>query len=270
MPETPIVGAPLGSDSSGTITTQNLAPTGTATTNSAVTLHSGGRDTLIIQITGTYTGALSIQGTLDGTNWVTLGGAALIVNLATSATAATIASAATGLYQTGISGLATIRVTALAAVTGTATLTLRATDGNAQVAIDAAIPAGSNSIGSVTVASGAIVNTPTTPSAYNAVATASTNAAVIKASAGTLHELTITNTTAAIIWIKLYNKATAPTVGTDVPVYAFSVPANSDKAIEFGAGKRFATGIAIATTGGQASNDVAAIGAGPLISGTHL
>lgn len=95
-----------------------------------------------------------------------------------------------------------------------------------------------------------------TGTTYNAVTTASTNAAAVKASAGMLYELTISNPTATPVYVKLYNKASAPTVGTDVPVLTIPVAANSTVQYDLGqVGKRFATGIAIATTGAIAATD---------------
>lgn len=135
---------------SGNITTQNLVPAGAATAGSVVEVTLNGRNTLAAQITGTYTGALSVQGTVDGTTWVTLGGVP-IVNVATGATSATIASAAVGIFQIGVTGFAKARVTGLAAVTGTAAVSLSAVSNSALVALDASLPAGTNSIGSVTI-----------------------------------------------------------------------------------------------------------------------
>lgn len=262
MAETTIAVGPNGADTQGTITTQNVVPAGAATANSSVSLITGGRDTLTIQVSGTYTGALSLQGTLDGTAWVTLGGAGLIMNMATSATAATIASASTGLFQVGITGMSIVRLTALAAVTGTANITLRAADGNALVALDAPIPAGLNNIGAVT---------PATGTAFILATAATTNSTVLKVGTGSLYELTISNTTAAPVYVKLYNKATGPTVGTDIPISTHLIPANADVTLEFGPiGKRFAAGIALATTAGIAATDVQAIGAGVQVSATYI
>ncbi len=98
---------------------------------------------------------------------------------------------------------------------------------------------------------------------YNGVTTASTNAAVVKASAGNLYELTISNPTATPAFVKLYNKATAPTVGTDVPVLTIPAAANSVVQFDLGqVGKRFATGIGIATTGAIAATDTTSAVAG--------
>lgn len=115
----------------GNITTQNLVPAGAATANSAVELDlGGGFNTVGIQVKGTYTGALSVQYTIDGTTWVTVGGTVVgnsIEDLSAGTAAATIASAAVGLRRIRSAGMGKVRVTALAAVTGTAVVSLVAT-----------------------------------------------------------------------------------------------------------------------------------------------
>lgn len=73
---------------------------------------------------------------------------------------------------------------------------------------------------------------------------------VIKASAGQLYQLRAMNTNAAARYLHLYDKATAPTLSTDTPVYtiplaASSVPAELNWA---NIGLAFATGIAWAYT----------------------
>jgi hypothetical protein len=54
---------------------------------------------------------------------------------------------------------------------------------------------------------------------FRRVSTADTNAAIIKAEGGTVHAIQASNVNAAVRYLKLYDKATAPTVGTDVPVW---------------------------------------------------
>ena len=84
------------------------------------------------------------------------------------------------------------------------------------------------------------------------VSAATTNATVIKASAGTLGHISASNVNAAARYLKFYNKATTPTVGTDVPVLTYIIPGNTA-----GAGTNiplppqginFSTGISFATT----------------------
>lgn len=117
---------------SGAISTQNLVPNGAATANSAVQLDLGGAyNTLAIQVTGTYTGALSVQFSQDGSRWETVGGTVVgnaIENIADGTAAATIASAAVGIRRIRCAGMNYVRVTGLAAMTGSAQVTMAATN----------------------------------------------------------------------------------------------------------------------------------------------
>lgn len=115
-----------------------------------------------------------------------------------------------------------------------------------------------------------VASNPVVPSAYALTTAATTNAAVVKSSAGNLFEVSVFNSTAATVYVRLYNKASAPTVGTDVPIVVIPVPTNTLANIEFGVlGKRFAAGIAIAVTGAAANNDTTAVAAGALISASY-
>lgn len=99
----------------------------------------------------------------------------------------------------------------------------------------------------------------TAPTPGTISAAASTNTGFLKASAGTVYMITLTNYSASPRYLKLYNKTTAPTIGTDTPVMTIPVLANSMIAIPFGTtGKRFSTGIAYALTGGMAISDTTA------------
>ncbi len=108
---------------------------------------------------------------------------------------------------------------------------------------------------------GTTTNTPATPTASAINSAATTNATSIKASAGTVYNVLVSNTGASTRYVKLYNKASAPTVGTDIPVITISIPTNGTVQAEFGAlGYRFATGIALAITGGAADTDTTSVG----------
>ena len=103
---------------------------------------------------------------------------------------------------------------------------------------------------------------------FRLVSAASTNATSLKASAGTLYTLFAVNLNAAVRYIKFYNKASDPTVGTDTPVATFPIPASTTGAgfaIDLGPGFDFATGIAYATTTGVADSDTAAVAANEII-----
>lgn len=111
----------------GTITTQNLVPNGTATAGSALELQlPTGATSATVQTTGVYTGALSLQVTTDPSlGWVTVGGEPF-TDMATNTTSATIPSAATSVYKFSCPEADYIRITALAAVTGTASVRITA------------------------------------------------------------------------------------------------------------------------------------------------
>jgi len=108
----------------GSITTQNLDATGIATPGSAVELTCEGLGSAKVQVTGTYTGALSLQYTLDGATWVTPIANNTFVNVGTNGASSTIASASTGVFLFQAAAYLKIRITALAAVTGTAVVTI--------------------------------------------------------------------------------------------------------------------------------------------------
>jgi hypothetical protein len=95
---------------------------------------------------------------------------------------------------------------------------------------------------------------------HHLISAATTNATSVKASAGCINTLQVSNANAAIRYLKLYNKASAPTVGTDTPVMTILLPASSNQTIGCGPyGIRFTTGIAYALTTGMAVADTGAV-----------
>lgn len=109
---------------------------------------------------------------------------------------------------------------------------------------------------------------PATPYFLNAAAT--TNGALIITGTSNVSSFYATNEGGAPAYVKLYNKATAPTVGTDVPEMTITVPAavsgvpgvaNLDTGFH---GFRFALGLGIAVTRNAAHFDTTAIGAGEI------
>lgn len=263
--------------STGTITTQNLVPAGAATAGSAVELTLNGYSNVAIQTTGTYTGALTLQGTVNGTTWVTFGGTPLI-NTNTGGVLATITSALQSTFQAEVGGFLKVRVTGLAAVTGTATVTLIASQASTMIDI-ASIAAGSNVIGQVTQSGTWTVmpgNTPNTSpwlaklelgtsslsTSTSLNSAAGTNATSLKNTAGLVGFISVNNTTITPKYFRLFNKASAPTVGTDIPFLVVTIPASSSKEVPYSNGLEFAAGIAYAITGGATTTDSTAVAAG--------
>jgi hypothetical protein len=123
-----------------------------------------------------------------------------------------------------------------------------------------ALPAGTNTIGSVSAAA------PATPLIINSAA--STNGQLVLTGTSGLQALFASNTGAGAAYVKLYNKATAPTVGTDTPAMLITVPAavagvpGSVEITPGFSGYRFALGLGLAITGGAADSDTTAVAAG--------
>lgn len=130
------------------------------------------------------------------------------------------------------------------------------------VVISSALPAGTNNIGDVdilTIAAGTnligdVGLQPRTSGGltmHKTTSAASTNATSLKASAGQVYSIQCFNVNAAVRYLKLYNKASAPTVGTDTPVKTLAIPGNTAGAgfvISWPQGLAFDTGIAFALT----------------------
>lgn len=103
---------------------------------------------------------------------------------------------------------------------------------------------------------------------YTLLSAASTNATNIKASAGTLWITSVTNTNASPRYLKIFNKASAPTMGTDTPIQNILIPGNATGAgnnphfppmgIALGTGISFAltTGAALLDTGAVAASEI--------------
>lgn len=101
------------------------------------------------------------------------------------------------------------------------------------------------------------------------ISAATTNATSVKASAGTLGKLSVGNNSATIYYLKLYDKASAPTVGTDTPVATYIIPANSNGAGSNiplpPVGEKYSNGIAFAITGGIADSDTTVCAANAVV-----
>lgn len=103
------------------------------------------------------------------------------------------------------------------------------------------------------------------------ISAATTNSTSVKALRGTVDGYSFTNQHATNwAWLKLYNKATAPTVGTDIPILTIGIPPEAAGHIDWkdhrGIGlDYFPLGIGLALTADEDDADVAAVGAGSVV-----
>jgi hypothetical protein len=100
-----------------------------------------------------------------------------------------------------------------------------------------------------------------------ASAAASVNATSAKASAGEVFRVMGNNVKASVVYLKIYNKATAPTVGTDTPVLTVPIPASGVFNIDVGGmlGFYLGTGIAYGFTTDAADAGTTALLAGDIL-----
>lgn len=206
----------------------------------------------------------STNGT-DG-NWY---GVQVVRSNANTVETATGVLAATPVYgwEASVNGYKWFRVRATAHTSGTASYILQpgayATEPIPAAQVTATQPVS----GTVTVTAGTVNPVvPATPYFLNSAAT--TNGALILTGTSNVSSFYATNEGATAAYIKLYNKATAPTVGTDVPEMTIPVPAAVSgmpgvATIPIGFhGFRFALGLGIAITRNAVHTDTTAIGAG--------
>ena len=179
--------------------------------------------------------------------------------------------AATPVYgwEASVNGYKWFRVRATAHTSGTASYILQpgsyATEPIPAAQVTATQPVSGTVTATVTAGT---VNpvVPATPYFVNSAA--STNGAMILTGTSNVSSFYATNQGATAAYIKLYNKATAPTVGTDVPEMTIPVPAAESgvpgvATIPIGFhGFRFALGLGIAITRNAVHTDTTAIGAG--------
>lgn len=219
--------------------------------------------TLVVDVSGTFVATVQVQSSINGTSWRNVTGSTSVINLSTGAYLTSGNITAAGLYAIDISSSQYVRLISTAYTSGTMVLEYNTvTTGNLN-------PAGINAAvsGTVTANQGTLAS----GTAISVVSAATTNASNQKSTAGNLFEVTASNPTATPAYLKFYNKATAPTVGTDVPVMTIPVPANSFVSyVPGGQGKRFTTGIGMAVTGAITAADTTASVAGVQVHGTYI
>lgn len=147
--------------------------------------------------------------------------------------------------------------------------------------LEEALPAGTNNIGKVTVAVieaganaigklaanagvnigsvGLVASSHEGVEAKLVISAASTNSTLVKNAAGKVFGWHIFNKEAVPIYVKLYNKASAPTVGTDTQVMVIPIPAGAAANVEFTNGIAFSTGIGLGITKGAANANTEAV-----------
>jgi hypothetical protein len=291
----PVLGAALASASSPVAAPQKLtvygfAPVATATPYTNLLDSAAGSAALdvsnyqsgdLVVVSTATTGSYTVQAALNAA--FTLGVHTLQMQEKTSqntnpVNAAQTPTNATRVFQLNLQGANFIRVNLTTGITGGTIRAFAVLNQSshipfqfnvqqataANMAVTASI-ATSQTLGAVTNA-----GTPAAPATpYFVNSAASTNGALILTGTSGLQAFHATNTGASAAFVKLFNKATAPVVGTDVPEMVIPVPAavggvpGVNPRLDMGFNSfRFPLGLGIAITGGAADSDTTAVAAG--------
>lgn len=163
-------------------------------------------------------------------------------------------------YEVYAPGALAVRIRATAYTSGT--MNVRAIPVAMMQDIAPALSGGTlTSIGGASAGSGAL-----TTVARLASAAASVNATVAKASAGRVYKIYGYNAATTVRFLKLYNKSSAPTVGTDVPVVTIPLTPSREFDIDLGLiGQYFSSGISYGLTTGAVDTDTGVLTAADVV-----
>lgn len=240
-------------------------PGGTATNPIQVSLANTAANGTAIKVDGSaVTQPVSIAGTpnvnaIQSGGWsVSISGTAITSDLADGSVGAgaagTKSSLAGCVFNTALPTLTNTQQVAEQCDSSGRRIVVVATLPSVTVGTLPALVAGAANIGSVVPAAGVGSGS----AVARAVLAASNNSTNVKGSAATVYGLQASNDDTVPYYVKLYNKATAPTCGSDTPVAGpFEIPANSSGTnIMFGTpGMSFGTGLGYCVTKGITDAD---------------
>ena len=268
---------------SASTTLQNAA---TANGNGTA-MNVAGYETAALQVTASVAMSggttINFEVSEDNSTWVAIEGFA-----PGSSTAAGTTTTATGDFQFNVAAYSYLRARISAYSAGTITITgfavatagapafLKALvcdgSGNAissvagALGVSATLQSGANSIGSVAVPA----NSTGGATPYHLVAAGtSSDKTSVKTTSGTVYLISVGNIMSTACYFKLFDKSSAPTMGTDTPKLTFLVPGNTA-----GAGTNipiptqgiaFSNGIAFAITGGIGDTDSTSVTANDVV-----
>ena len=219
---------------------------------------------------GTFAGiTLAFEATYDGgTNWVAVG--ATPTSSGAAITSITTTTNTPGAYEVFSPGADKVRIRATAYTSGTLNVRLIPIQDAKETVVAVAggtitLSSGTNLAADVGVAvratSGGIASVVRLLSAA-----ATTNSTLVKGSAGRIYRIRGYNASASVKYLKLYNKATAPTVGTDTPTETIVLKASDTFDIDFeGLGRYYSTGIGFGITGAVTDTDTTALTAADIV-----
>lgn len=246
---------------------QPTAVTGSlAAINDQVAVPSDGFSDAVFYFSGTTVQTVNFEQSPDSTNgingtwWPALG-----VNQTSSVAASTFSAiTATHVFRVSAPAASYIRVKTTVYTSGTSAVQAVTTTAMAQPQITTT-PSGTQAttVTSTTIAAPAATIAGLTVAKINSAAT--TNATSTKTSQARLLGWSLTNTSAATKYVRFYNKASAPTVGTDSPLFIVALPPTENVSHSNTQPITFAAGLAYAVTGAGTDLDATAVAVGDVI-----
>lgn len=248
--------------------------TGNATNNSTVVATGSGNSSFAVLVTGSWTGTLQFERSLDGgTTWTPVAA----FSAGTAYSQATITG--NGAFHGNASSATNIRVRATAWTTGVASVRILLGAGTGTVTVGNPI----RLISSDFTASAAVKGNGTAPTSADGalVVNLSPNSAgatpyrninlgtagvVVKASAGVMHGYYLFNAATSTRYIKVYNQGTAASQA-NTPVLTIPIPAGAAANLDSTRGIAFSAGISLRATTGLADNDTGAPTANDVVVG---
>lgn len=94
----------------------------------------------------------------------------------------------------------------------------------------------------------------------------STNATSVSTAASEVFSVSAYNAAGTARYVKFYNKASAPTVGTDTPVFVLAIPATSTARMEWAKGLYLSLGLGYGIVTGAANSNTTAPTANDVVS----
>ncbi len=215
-------------------------------------------DCVSVALSGGWVGTVAFEGTVNDVDWFQVYGTL-------STLVGTYASTTTsGVWFIPTAGLSAVRPRCSSYTSGTISVFVRGTTGWVPSAASV-LGAGSSLVGDVGLqvraGAGGISQVSRLLSS-----TATTNITLVKSAGGRVYKIICRNTSATTRYLKLFNKATAPTLGSNTPTETFEILANSTFEHDFGTlGRYYSSGIGFAITAAAADADATVVAAGDIV-----
>lgn len=227
---------------------------------------------VVAAVSGTFSGVtVVLEASYDNqTTWIGIRGSNVASGVVSSSFASLSAAAA---VETYVPGATHFRLRCSAYASGTVNVYLTPISAPADGTPDVTVAGGTVTLGASAALAGdiGVGVRATSTNALTSVArlvsaAASVNATVVKSSAGRVYRIRGYNAAAAVRYLKLYSKTTAPTVGTDTPVVTLALAPTSAFDVDFGAiGYYIGTGIGYGLTTAAADADTTALTAADVV-----